>query len=313
VGRLSVADADETATVQAVDEPPADPADAPSESAPAKEQRPRSILVAALRDTFADNLTNVAAGLAYYAFLAIPSAALIAVGVFSLVASPSDVPTLLAHLGNVMPQSAIALLDQSLTRTAGAHNGGITLLVIGGLLALWTLIGAMTTLMWGLNIAFDARETRGFFKTRLIAVLLLVFTLISFMLVFGLLVLGPHLSGWVGDAVGQRSLVQWIWWIAEWPILLIALFFTFAAILYLGPNRQGRRWKWISVGAVFAVVIWLVASGAFAFYASNFSSYNKTWGSLAAVIIMLTWLWLSGLALLIGAEIDATAEERRAP
>jgi membrane protein len=229
------------------------------------------------------------------------------------VASPSDVPTLLDHLKNVMPQSAITLLDQSLTRMTQTHNGGIALLVIGGLLALWTLIGAMTTLMWGLNIAFDTRETRGFVKQRLIALLLLVFGLISFMLVFGLLVLGPHLSGWVGDAVGQRSLVQWIWWVAEWPILLIALFFTFAAILYLGPNRENRRWKWISAGSMFAVVVWLVASGGFAYYSSHFSSYNKTWGSLAAVIIMLTWLWLSGLALLMGAEIDATAEQRRAP
>jgi membrane protein len=308
-----VADPDETTSAQAVDDPPAETAEAPPEPTPTKEQRPGSILVAAIRDTFADNLTNVAAGLAYYAFLAIPSGLLIAVGIFGLVASPNDVPKLLAHLQNVMPQSAITLLDQSLTRTTQAHNGGIALLVIGGLLALWTLIGAMTTLMWGLNIAFDTRESRGFLKTRLVALVLLVCALISFMLVFGLLILGPHLSGWVGDAIGQRSLVEWIWWIAEWPILLVTLFFAFAAILYLGPNREHRRWKWISVGAVFAVVIWLVGSGAFAFYAGHFSSYNKTWGSLAAVIIMLTWLWLSGLALLIGAEIDATAEERRAP
>jgi membrane protein len=305
-----VPDTDETTRTQAVDERVAD---MPDETPPPEEKRPRSILVAALRDTFADNLTNVSAGLAYYAFLAIPSALLIAVGVFSLVASPSDVPTLLNHLRNVMPQSAISLLDQSLTRTTGARNGGVAMLVVGGLLAVWTLLGAMTTLMWGLNIAFDATETRGFFKTRMIALALLVIGLIAFMLEFGLLVLGPHLSGWVGDALGQRRAVEWVWWIGEWPILLVALFFTVAAILYLGPNRQQRRFKWISVGSTFAVVIWLVASGGFAYYSSHFSSYNKTWGSLAAVIIMLTWLWLSGFALLIGAEIDATAEKRRAP
>jgi membrane protein len=178
-------------------------------------------------------------------------------------------------------------------------------------LALWTLTGAMTTLMWALNVAYDREETRGFAKQRLTALAMLVCVAVATILVFGLLVLGPHLSGWVGDALGHRSLVAWTWWIAEWPVLLLALLTAFAGILYLGPNVDHPRWRFLSFGSVFAVVVWLAASGAFAFYASRFSSYNKTWGSLAAVIVMLTWLWLSSLALLVGAEINAEAERSR--
>jgi membrane protein len=148
-------------------------------------------------------------------------------------------------------------------------------------------------------------------KQRLTALAMLVCVVFAVVLVFGLLVLGPHLSGWVGDAVGQRGIVTWVWWIAEWPVLLVALLAAFGAILYLGPNIRPPRWSFVSFGSAFAVVVWLAASGGFAFYASRFASYNKTWGSLSAVIVMLTWLWLSSLALLVGAEINAEAERSR--
>jgi membrane protein len=105
--------------------------------------------------------------------------------------------------------------------------------------------------------------------------------------------------------------VTWAWWIAEWPVLLVALLAAFAGVLYLGPNVDHPRWRFLSFGSAFAVIVWLAASGAFAFYASRFASYNKTWGSLAAVIVMLTWLWLSSVALLVGAEINAEAERSR--
>ena len=103
----------------------------------------------------------------------------------------------------------------------------------------------------------------------------------------------------------------WIWWTAEWPILLLGLLFVFAVVLYLGPNVAHPRWRFLTPGSVVAVAVWLVASGLFAVYVSLFGSYNKAWGSLAAVIILLTWLWLSALALLLGAEINAEAERSR--
>ena len=106
----------------------------------------------------------------------------------------------------------------------------------------------------------------------------------------------------------------WLWWVVQWPILLVGLLAVFATVLYLGPNVDHPRWRFITPGSVFAVVVWLLASGLFAVYTSMFDSYNKTWGSLAAVIVMLTWLWVTGIALLLGGEINAGGRaEPRAP
>jgi membrane protein len=178
-------------------------------------------------------------------------------------------------------------------------------------LAFWTVTGAMEVLMWALNAAYDREETRGFLKRRLTALVMVILLLIAFALAFGLLVLGPHVSGWIGSAVGTETVVKWLWWTAQWPILILGLLLVFATVLYLGPNVEHPRWQFLSLGTVISVIIWLVASGGFAFYVSQFSSYNKAWGSLAAVIIMLTWLWISAVALLFGAEVNAEAERSR--
>jgi len=264
-----------------------------------------------IKRALADNVTNLAAAVAYYAFLAIPSALLVAVGAFSLFAGPDAINNVLDHLSPVMPASAVTLIGDTLTRTTQAQSGGLVMIVVGFLLALWTLSGAMQTVMWALTAAYERDETRGFVKKRLIAVTLIFCVVVSFALVFVLLVLGPDASRWVGSAVGNTTLVRWVWWTAEWPILLVGLMTMFAIVLYLAPNVVPRKWQFITPGAVFAVVVWLVASGLFAVYTSNFSTYNKAWGSLAAVIIMLTWLWVSALALLVGGEINAEVQRCR--
>jgi membrane protein len=265
----------------------------------------------AAKESLDDHITNLAAALAYYAFLGIPSLLLIAFGLFSLLAGPDLINSLIDQLGKVAPGQAVDLVEQSLTSMTQRQASGAALIGVGGLLALWSMGGAMQNLMWALNVAYDRKETRGFVKRRLTAYVMLVFVLLGFVLAFGLLVLGPHLSGWLGDAVGQPTLLEVVWWVAQWPILIAGLLVAFAAVLYFGPNVDHPRWSFLSFGAVVAVVIWLLASGAFAFYVSQFGSYNKAWGSLAAVVIMLTWLWLGALALLFGAELNAEAERSR--
>jgi membrane protein len=270
-----------------------------------------AILKRAFKRANEDHITNLAAALAYYAFLAIPSALLLAVGLFTMLASPSDVQTLVDKLGTVMPAQATSLIDDSLTQMTQKNSAGAALLGIGVLLALWSLGGAMQNIMWALNAAYDRDETRGFVKRRFTAWTMLGFAIVGFALAFGLLVLGPPLSTWLGNAIGEPGLVKAVWWVAQWPVLVGGLLFAFAGLLYLGPNVEHPRWKFLSFGAIFAVTVWLLASGAFAFYVSRFGSYNKTWGSLAAVVILLTWFWLSGVALLLGAEINAEAERSR--
>ena len=258
-----------------------------------------------------DHMTNIAAALAYYAFLAIPAGLMIAVGVFSLVAGPHAVTTLIDKLHGLVPAQATSLLRGSLQHTTQHKGTGIVVLGIGGVLAVWSLTGAMQNLMWAFNIAYDREETRGFVRRRLTALVMVLFWLLGFALALGVLVLGPHLSTWIGDAIHAKTVVKLVWYVAEWPLLVVGLLVAFAGLMFLGPNVEHPRWRFLSFGSLLAIVIWLAASGAFAFYASKFGSYNKTWGSLAAVVVMLTWLWLSAVALLLGAEVNAEAERSR--
>ncbi len=270
-----------------------------------------AILKRAFKGANEDHVTNLAAALAYYAFLAIPATLLIAAGLFGLFAGPHAVTTLIDKLQGIIPSQASSLLEGSLRRLTQKQGTSITLIAVGGVLALWSVSGAMQNVMWALNLAYGRDETRGFVRRRILGALMAVFVLMASALALGLLVLGPYLSHWIGDAVGNKTVVEIVWWAAQWPILICGLLLAFAVVYYLGPNIQHPKWQFVSFGSVFAVVVWLLASGAFAFYASKFGSYNKAWGSLSAVVVMLTWLWISSVALLLGAEINAEAERSR--
>jgi membrane protein len=271
----------------------------------------KAIVIRAGKQALAHGITDLAAALAYYSFLAIPAVLLVAVGLFSLFASPDAITTLIDKLGTVVPSQATQLIEDSLRRMNENKSGSIVMVIVGFVLALWTTMGAMTAFMRAVNRAYDREEGRGFVRQRLVAVQMVIAMGVAFLLVFGLLVLGPVMSGWIGDALNIEGVMGWLWWIVQWPILLVGLLAVFATVLYLGPNVDHPRWRFITPGSVFAVVVWLVASGLFAVYTSMFDSYNKTWGSLAAVIVMLSWLWVTGIALLLGAEINSEAERSR--
>jgi membrane protein len=269
-----------------------------------------AILKRAARASVDDAIPDSAAAIAYYAFLAIPALLLVSVGVFSLVASPSAIETIIDKLGSVIPAEAATLLENALNRTAEG-GGGLTMILIGGAVAVWTASGVANALMRALNRVYDTDESRGFLRQRLVGLVMVAVGVAAFVLVFGLLVLGPKLSVWIGDLVGAEGAVRWAWLLGQWPILLVGLLVAFGAVLFFGPDVEHPRWSFLTVGAGLAVGLWLLASGGFAIYLAFFGSYNKTWGSLAAVIIMLTWLWLSSLALLFAAEVDAEAERTR--
>ena len=270
-----------------------------------------AILKRAGRSALADQITDSAAALAYYTFLSIPATLLVALGVFGLVASPADVVNLMDHLRGTVPSEAITLIRDSLTRITKSGGGSITAVVIGFVLALWTLSGSMNALMRAVNSAYGRRETRGFIRQRLTALAMIVCLLLAAALVVCFLVLGPLLSSAVGDALGWQSVIGWIWWTVQWPILLLGLLTAFAAVYVLAPDVEHPRFNILAPGTVLAVVVWLVASAGFSVYVATFASYNKTWGSLAAVIVLMTWLWLSSIALLLGAEINSETERSR--
>jgi membrane protein len=272
----------------------------------------RAILVRGFKEFLEDNGTMLASALAYSTFFAIPSVLLVVVGVFTLLAGPQTISALMGHFSHVMPSQATHVLGGSLQRLDQHPSTGVAMTIVGAVLAVWSTTGAMTSYMTALNLAYERKDGRSFLRKRLIAVELVAVIGFAFLLVAVLLIFGPPVERFVASHAGPVSgAVGWIWWIAEWPILLAGLLAAFATLLYLGPDVAHPRWRFVTPGSVFAAVVWLAASGGFAVYTAMFGSYNKTWGSLAAVIIMLTWLWLAAIALLLGAEINAEAERSR--
>ena len=269
-----------------------------------------AVFVRAAKRANRDQISHLAQAVAYNAFLAIPSTLLLALGLFASMAGPGSVDSLLSHMQGLVPNSMIDLVRQSLTNVIQNQQGGI-MIAVGAVLALWSVIGAMQTMQWSLNMAYERQETRGFLRSRLDALGMAFFTLLAFALVVLLVILGPVISHWIGDQLGIPGAIGWVWWVGQWPLLIFGLLGAFAAVLYLGPDVEHRRFQFITPGAVVALFMWLAISGAFAVYANNFSSYNKAWGSLSVVIVTLTWLWLSALAILFGAEINAEAERSR--
>jgi membrane protein len=263
------------------------------------------------RETLDDNVPMIASALAYSSFLAIPSTLLVATGLFTLVAGPETISNLMQHLGQIAPKETVTLLNDSLQRLNDRPATSIVMTLVGFVIALWATTGAMNSFMTGLNIVYGRKDSRNFLRKRIVALQMTACIVVAFLLVFGLLVLGPQLSKWVGNATEASGVVSAIWWAAQWPVLIVGLLAAFATLLYLGPDVDHPKWQFVTPGALVAVLAWLAASGLFAVYTSMFGSYNKTWGSLAAVIIMLTWLWLTGLALLFGAELNAEFERSR--
>jgi membrane protein len=265
----------------------------------------------AVREAIDDDLTAWAGSIAYALFLALPATLLVSLGLFGVLAGREAVDDLMSKLSTVAPEEAVTLLDRALTRVIENQRGSVILIVVGAVIALWSATGAMNALMTALNRVYEQEETRSFLRRRLTGLLMVGLGMVAFGLVVGLLVLGPHLSGWVGDATGLESFVSWVWWAAQWPVLIAGLFGVFAVMLYLGPNVAHRKLSFITPGSTLAVLMWLVSSGLFALYAGWFGSYEKTWGALAGVVVLLIWLWLSALAVLLGAELNSEIERSR--
>ena len=270
----------------------------------------KSVLIRAAKRTVADNMTSVAKGIAYGTFFAIPSALIVALGVLNLTAGPDSINRLVDKLSGVVPASAQDLIRSNLQQVSSSQGGGV-MVIVGLVLAVASLIGAVQTAMWGLNIAYERREQRNFIRQRVSAFLITLILTAALVVMFAVLVLAPYMTGWVGHASGYPGAVSWLWWTLQWPILFALLLAAFGAILYLGPDVDHPRFQFITPGAVTAAVLWIVGSALFGLYASRFASYNKSWGSLSAVIVTLTWLWLCSVAILFAAEINAEVERTR--
>ena len=259
-----------------------------------------------------DNLTDSAAALTYYAILSIFPALLALVAIVGLVGDPHTVTKEMTDLvTSIGPASSAQTFKgpiDGLTKNSG--TAGI-LLIAGIASALWTASGYVGAFMRASNVIYEVEEGRSLIKLRPLQMLVTLVLVILLALVLVALVLTGPLASKVGAAVGIGGAAVTVWNIAKWPVLLIVVMFMIVLLYYASPNAKLRSLKSIFPGAVLAVVLWLIASAAFAFYVANFGSYNKTYGALGAIIIFLVWVWITNVAILLGAEINAERERSR--
>ena len=258
-----------------------------------------------------DNCTDLAASLTYFAVLSLFPALLAVVSLLGVFGQgQATVDAVMEMLEGTVPEQTLGALSGPIEGLVTTPAAGIAL-VTGLLGALWTASGYVGAFGRAMNRVYEVEEGRPFWKLKpamilLTAVLLLLVALAGVMLV----VSGP-VAAWVGDLVGLGETAVTVWGIAKWPALILVVVMILAILYGFAPNVQQPKFRWISLGAVVALVVWAVATLGFFFYVSNFGSYNATYGSLAGVIVFLLWLWITNNALLFGAEVDAEVERAR--
>lgn len=254
-------------------------------------------------------LLALAAGITYYTLLAIFPALAALVAVYGLFSDPTTITQHLDQLSGVLPGGAIDVARDQLTRLAskGKQTLGWTF-IISLAVSLWSANAAMKSLFDTLNIIYGETEKRGFIKLNLISLFFTLAGIAFLLLALGAVVVAPVVLKFIGLSDVADLLLR----IGRWPVLFVMVTLALAVIYRYGPSRETPRWRWITWGSAMAAALWLAASALFSWYAASFGTFNETYGSLGAVIGFMTWLWISSIAILIGAEIDAQMEHQTA-
>jgi len=257
-----------------------------------------------------DNLTDLAAALTYYGVLAIFPAIIALVSILGLIGQSATQP-LIENLGKVAPGPAKEIFTSAI-QNLNKSQGAAGIIFIAGLAgALWSASGYVAAFMRASNAIYDVEEGRPIWKTLPLRVSVTVVTVVLLAISAVAVVLTGGLAKQVGNLVGVGSSAVQAWDIAKWPVLVVLVGFMLAILYWAAPNVRHPGFRWISPGSILAVAVWLIASGVFALYVANFSSYNKTYGALAGIIVFLVWLWISNIAILLGAEFNAELERER--
>src|SRR5215210_3321206 len=264
----------------------------------------------AVKEFKADRGTLIAAGMGFYWFLAVFPALIAAVGVIGLLhLSDSLVANIQDAIRTTLPGNAADILANAV-KDAGAKSRGSSVVatVIGLAIALWSASSGMVALQAGMDVAYDVEDERKLVKKRGLALLLIAAAGVLGGVASALIVFGKPLGQGLGIPDSTPFVV--LWTVVRWVLGLGTLSVLFALFYYFGPNREKPHWAWSSPGGIVATVIWLLASLAFSFYVSSFSSYNETYGSFSGVVVLLLWLYLSAIAIVVGAELNAELERQ---
>jgi membrane protein len=258
----------------------------------------------------ADNLTDLAAALTYYGVLAIFPMLIVIVSVLGLIGHSVTQP-LINNLSTVAPGAAKQIFTSAIHNIQSQQGTAGVAFVVGLVLALYSASSYIAAFMRASNVVWDVKEGRPFYKTLPLRMLVTLVTVVLLTLSAVAVVFTGSLASKVGNLIGVGSSAVQIWDIAKWPVLVVFMSVILAILYYAGPNVRQPGFRWVTLGSVFAVVMWIVVSALFAFYVANFSSYNKTYGALASVIVFLVWLWLTNVVILFGAELNAEIERGR--
>jgi membrane protein len=265
----------------------------------------------AIKEFSEDNVTDWAAALTYYGVLSVFPGLLVLVSVLGMLGRDTT-----AAVTQTVDQAAPGQIGDFVTgiinQVQQSGSGAGLAAIIGLLVAFWSASGYIAAFMRASNAIYDVPEGRPIWKT--LPIRLGVTAVVGIMLVISavIVVFTGDLARAAGDVIGLGSTAVTVWNIAKWPVLIILVSLMFAILYWASPNAKHGGFRWVSPGGVFAVLLWIVASAAFAFYLANFANYNKTYGTISGVIIFLVWLWITNIAILLGAEMDAELERARA-
>jgi membrane protein len=261
----------------------------------------------AFKESSADNVGIIAGGIAYAAFLAIFPALIAGISLFGLVADPATIAQQAESVLAALPEAAQPLLRDQIVSLTQTPSGALSFsLIVSILLALWSASSGTSSLMTGINIAYDEQESRNFLKLRGTALLLTLGAIVFVLLTLALVAVVPA----VLNALQLGTFINVIVQVVRWALLIVLIIAALAVVYRLAPDRDAPQFKWTSVGALVSGVLWVLASLGFSLYVNNFGSYNKTYGALAGVVVLLLWLYLTGYIILLGAEINAESEKQ---
>jgi membrane protein len=268
-----------------------------------------SALKSTVKAFLADDCLGLAQEIAFSSLLAFFPSVILVIGLLGLLGSGAY-DSLIHLLGSVAPKGVLDAIDLAKQSSADNHAGSAIALLIGVVGALWVASGATASIVKAVNRAEDLKETRPFWRVRLLALALVMLAGLVIATVFVLIIFGGPLGDAVAKRAGLGSEFTVLWNILRWPIAFAGILAFFSLVYWLAPNRSPRNWKWLTPGSILGAVLWLALSALFALYTSFSSSYDRTYGSLAGAIILLLWLNYSAVALLLGAELNAELERR---
>jgi membrane protein len=257
------------------------------------------------KEISADDLLNLAAQQAYYFFFALFPALLTVISIASFFPIENLMGQVVDQLGRVAPPEALKIITDQIAEISRSGHGGV--LTFAFLLTIWSSSGAMVSIISTLNAAYDITEGRPLWKVRLIAMALTVGMAFFILVSIALVLVGPALAEHLANALHMGTAFKWTWWILQWPVVLALVATGIGLIYYFAPDAE-QDWVWITPGSIVATLLWLLVSIGLKLYIAYFGSYNETYGTLAGFIVLLTWFYLSGFAILVGAELNAEIE-----